>query len=69
MRGLRNCMLALLAGLLAPLLIWAGAGVALHQSRQRSGLLKRALHDLACSIDTDCPAGYMCVSGHCVPAK
>ena len=68
MRGLRNCMLALLAGLMAPLLIWAGAGVALHQSRQRSGLLKRALPALACSIDTDCPAGYMCVSGHCVQA-
>jgi len=68
MRGLRNCMLALLAGLLAPLLIWTGAGVALHQSRRRSSLLKRALPDLACSIDSECPDGYICVSGYCVPA-
>jgi hypothetical protein len=25
--------------------------------------------NLMCSIDTDCPPGYICVNGHCVPQK
>ncbi len=69
MRGLRNCILALLAGCLTPVLIWVGAGVALNQIRKQSNLLKRALPNLTCAIDLDCPAGYTCMSGHCVPAK
>ena len=69
MRGFRNCMLALACGFLTPILIWVGAGVAFYEIRKRTILLKRALPNLACAIDIDCPDGYMCLSGHCVPAK
>ena len=31
MKGFRNCLVALLAGILAPLLIWVGALVAFRQ--------------------------------------
>jgi hypothetical protein len=24
-------------------------------------------HELVCTIDTDCPPGYLCVGGRCVP--
>ena len=40
MRSLRNCMLALLAGCLTPVLIWVGAGVALNQTRKASGAIR-----------------------------
>ena len=69
MKRLRNCMVALLMGLSAPVLIWVGAGAALYQSRKEVSLLKHAISDLACSIDADCPPGYTCVNGHCVPVK
>jgi len=56
----RNCVLALLMGFAMPLLIWVGAGVAFYQRR------KLALADnLVCSIDADCPAGFVCVNGQC----
>lgn len=22
-----------------------------------------------CSVDTDCPPGYVCINGHCVPSR
>ncbi len=69
MRRLRNCALALLIGISAPALIWVGAGSALYQSRKQGNLLKRALPNLACSIDTDCPTGFVCLRGQCVPVK
>ncbi len=69
MNALRNCILALLLGCSVPLLIWVGAGSALYQWRKQSKLLKRALPDLVCSIDADCPSGYVCFNGRCVPAK
>ena len=24
---------------------------------------------IACSIDADCPPGYVCANGHCVPSR
>ena len=69
MKRLRNCTVALLIGVCAPALIWAGAGSALYQSRRQGSPLKQALANLACSIDNDCPSGFVCVSGHCVPAR
>ena len=71
MRHLRNALLALLIGCCAPVVIWVAGGVALYQAsyQRRKGreLAGTALPDLACSIDADCPPGYMCNNGYCVP--
>ena len=56
--------LALLAAAIFPVLIFVGAGVAMHQNEWR---LRRQIKELFCSIDTDCPPGYVCVDGRCVP--
>ena len=69
MKRLRNCTVALLIGICAPALIWVGAGSALYQSRKQGNLLKQAFANVACSLDSDCPSGFVCVSGHCVPAR
>ena len=69
MKRLRNCMVALLMGLCAPVLIWVGAGCAFYQDRKQKNLLKQALPDATCSLDTDCPPGFVCVSRQCVPVK
>ena len=69
MKRLRNCMLALLLGCCTPLLIWIGAGVALYQRKKLTNLLKQALPNLACALDVDCPPGFVCLSGYCVPEK
>lgn len=69
MKRLRNCIVALLLGCSTPVLIWVGAGVALYQRRKEANLLKQALPNLACSIDADCPPGFVCLNGQCVPLK
>ena len=28
----------------------------------------KTIRELSCAIDADCPQGYMCVGGTCVPA-
>jgi hypothetical protein len=61
--------LALLAGLAVPLLILAAVvqGVRylyLEWRSIRAGLLAG---NLSCSLDTDCPPGYVCYGGRCVP--
>lgn len=63
MRRLRNMVLAFLIGCSTPILIWVGAGSALYQRRKEKTLPG------ACSIDADCPLGYVCVSGRCMPAE
>lgn len=37
-------------------------------SKKRAKLLKKAPTNLTCSINADCPRGYVCVNGRCVPA-
>ena len=61
MKRFRNCILALLVGCSMPLVIWLGAGSALYQKRKQA--------NLACSVDSDCPAGFVCDQGRCVPEK
>ncbi len=60
-------LLFTLVGCLIPLGIWVAGGSALYQSRKRARLLRQALPDLVCSIDTDCPAGFACLGGRCIP--
>ena len=67
MKRFRNCGMALLLGSCAPLLVWVGAGAALYQWRKEAKLLKQALPELSCSIDTDCPPGFVCMGGRCIP--
>ena len=74
MKGLRNALLALLGVFTAPVLIWVGAGVALYQDSTSRSLLQRparrsfAGDGLTCALDADCPPGYICMNGSCVPA-
>jgi len=30
---------------------------------------ERQSFNLACSVDNDCPPGFVCVNGHCMPEK
>ena len=30
---------------------------------------KKASADMVCSIDKDCPPGFVCMGGHCVPSR
>lgn len=69
MKGLRNNILALLVSFWAPLLIWVGVGSALYQRSRWAKLFEKALPNWACAIDTDCPSGFVCVGGYCVPDK
>ena len=72
MRRFGSCCLALLFGCCTPILIWAGAGSVLYQGLSKSKkteVLGRALPHTTCSIDNDCPLGFVCIGGHCVPAK
>ncbi len=34
---------------------------------QRSTSAKRVAVGMACSIDADCPPGFVCINGRCVP--
>jgi hypothetical protein len=37
------------------------------KKRQESRVVKRVLSDMTCSINADCPEGYICVGGRCIP--
>ena len=69
MRRFRNALLALLIGCFVPVVIWVAGGVALYQAssqgKKRRELAKAAV-PLTCSIDIDCPPGFVCVNGYCV---
>ena len=32
-----------------------------------TGSIKESIEVLVCSIDADCPEGYLCIGGKCVP--
>ena len=73
MRRFRNALLALLIGCCVPVVIWVAGGVALYQassqSKKRRELARAAVPDVSCSIDTDCPSGFVCMNGYCVPGN
>ncbi len=69
MKRMGKSILALIIGCSAPLLVWVAAGSALYSKRTRPGLPEKALSNLTCSVDADCPPGFVCEIGRCVPVK
>lgn len=67
-------ILALVLGILVVLFpvafIWyinVGGIYTAIKRRRVAKLLKKALPNLTCSISADCPVGFVCVGGYCVP--
>lgn len=61
--------LVMLAGITAPFVLWAVnishfRQVYLEWRAMRNGLVAGKL---ACSLSSDCPPGYRCLDGRCVP--
>ena len=70
MRKARNVLIALLVGCLSPVVIWVAGGMALYQSRKGKAVIKGTVPSmLSCSLDSDCPPGYACLNGLCVPDR
>ena len=63
-------VLVILVSVFVPLLIWASAFIGtwliFAERRARRGLIA-ARNIITCRIDADCPPGYMCIDGRCVP--
>ena len=32
-----------------------------------AGNIKGSIDNLVCSVDADCPTGYVCINGQCIP--
>jgi len=67
----RSICLAVLAGLAVPFLIWAavvfGARQLYREWRSiRAGLIAG---NLVCRLNADCPPGYVCAQGRCMPVS
>ena len=59
-------LLAFLTTILAPVLIWIALAIVVRELllRWRESRLPSAM---VCRIDADCPLGYICLAGRCVP--
>ena len=64
-----KCALALSCAIFIPLLIWVGAGTALHQCRRRVKLMADGARASFCSVNSDYGTSYVCVNGECVPKQ
>ena len=57
----------------APAVTLAGAVLRLYDAvrdkLQRTARAETQPLNLACSVDADCPPGFVCADGHCVPEK
>ena len=65
MRRLRNVLIALFISLCTPILIWFAFGAAMA-GRSKIRRLE-AISPKTCSTDAQCPPGFICISGKCVP--
>lgn len=57
----------------APVLTLGGAVLRLYNSisvrRHRKAPAETRGPELTCSVDADCPSGFVCVNGYCVPKE
>jgi hypothetical protein len=56
-------ILGILVMLMPVVLIWYILGGGIYHT-----LNDKRVSKLVCSIDTDCPPGYLCFDGRCIPA-
>lgn len=52
--------------------IWyinVGGIYAAIKRRRVAKLVEKAIPNLTCTIDAECPQGYVCLTGYCVPQK
>lgn len=70
-RQIGAVFLAILTGISMPLLVWVAGIAAFYQifSEWRATRTWLTSANLTCNIDTECPPGYQCISGRCVPAQ
>lgn len=61
--------LAILTGVSMPLLVWVASIAAFYLifSEWRATKTWLMSAKLACDIDGDCPPGYQCIGGRCIP--
>ncbi len=52
---------------LAPAFAFGGAARRLYDNGKKTKLQRHTSPAFTCSIDTDCPPGYVCVGGRCIP--
>ncbi|MDP2917706.1 MAG: hypothetical protein Q8O16_07255 [Dehalococcoidia bacterium] len=59
-------LLFFMVAILMPVLIWIGLGIAIRDllRRWRESWL---VSTLVCRFDTDCPPGWVCIAGKCMP--
>ncbi len=70
-RGILSVCLAMLVGFSFPLLVWVAIISAFRQifSEWRATRTWLTSVNLTCNIDAECPPGYQCIGGRCVPAR
>ena len=62
-------LLAMLIGVFMPLLVWVALFVSFRQMFAEWRIIRARLlsGDVICSINNDCPSGYQCIGGRCLP--
>ena len=65
-----SVFMVVLAGVLMPLLLWVALVAALRLIFVEWRVVKTRLlsGNVVCSIKSDCPPGYECIGGRCIPA-
>lgn len=59
--------LAALICLVPVALVWYVTGGSVYLAVKKA--LQKSKQRLTCFINSDCPAGHICIDGNCIPAK
>lgn len=62
-------VMVVLTAVFMPVLIWVAAiiNIRMALTGRRASRRLQVAEAVACHIDTDCPPGYRCLEGRCVP--